>query len=72
MVGDRRMPWPYAAKEVRDKCAEDANAIVAALDPLLDDRPLSQEQITRMIARASNKARDIRARLQAQGAQIVF
>jgi hypothetical protein len=67
-MSDKPLPWPYQAKEARDRSAEEAANIVHQLKPLIDGAPLVEADWIRRVARSVLAAETILRHLEGQGA----
>ena len=64
---DKPLPWPYGAREARDRSAEEAQRIVNLLNELLDSS--NDVEVIRRVAKALVSAHKILRHLEGQGAQ---
>ena len=65
-------PWPNNAKEVRDRCAEDAVRCIRLLRPLVAGHRFTEAELLRRQALALSLSHDIARRLQGAGAPILL
>ncbi|TRZ51166.1 hypothetical protein D4S03_05505 [bacterium] len=68
IMSNKPLPWPYQAKEARDRSAEEAMYIVNQLKPLIDGVPMVEADWVRRVARAVLAAETILRHLEMQGA----
>ena len=65
-------PWPNNAREVRDRCAEDAVWGIRLLRPLVAGERFTESERLRRQALALSLFHDIARRLQGAGAPILL
>jgi hypothetical protein len=61
-------PWPNNAKEARDRSAEEAQAGIRALGPLVEGRRMTETEQLRRVARAMMAFQSIARHMESQGA----
>ena len=65
---NKPLPWPYTAREARDRSAEEALFIVKQLKPLLDCTTFAEADWVRRAAKAILAAETILRHLEKEGA----
>lgn len=63
-----KRPWPDVAKEARDRSAEEANGALRTLRPLLEDRVITRDELSRRVALSIDALQTILRLMEAQGA----
>ena len=68
-MSDKPRPWPNVAREARDRAAEEAQAGINALMPLIvEDRIFTERETLLRISKALNSFQTIARHLEAVGA----